>query len=324
MNKIKTLSCLGFAAWFGPAALFAGGAGTSGALNLLSDPNARAASLAGALAAEADDIGAFSYNPASLSTLRTGQVSLLYGQGLTDDALSHAAAGFPMRRGALGVSFLHYDGGDFDFFDGVARRTVTAQTDLALAVGYGLKEGRFDWGVAAKYFRSELIERSEASAVAFDFGAAAAVSSRLRVGASFQNVGSELKYEGEGDDLPRLARLSAAFDLSGGSRRGRLFVDLPYYMNESALDAGVGLEGTFGPLSLRAGYRTGVDQGGFAAGAGFALGRAAIDYSFGLIDDLDNTQKVSVTFRFGAAEKRRVLNASDLRRARAMTLGETR
>src|SRR5687767_14400001 len=71
----------------------AGSEGTSGGLTLLSATTARASGLGAALSASVDDISGFGYNPASLSTLKTGQASFLYQQGMVDDSFGHFMIG---------------------------------------------------------------------------------------------------------------------------------------------------------------------------------------------------------------------------------------
>ncbi|MCG3204106.1 MAG: hypothetical protein KCHDKBKB_00809 [Elusimicrobia bacterium] len=306
MNNRKALTFLALIAislgWSGKALtpLFAQGLGSSAGINLMNDVDARATSLAGALGADKDNVGASAYNPASLATLEANEMSLQYGQGLTDDSFSQVTSGFPLKWGTIGSSLYYYNGGEFDLFDGSQRRNVTAQSDYLLTMAFAKNEGEWDWGLSAKYFRSELIETSQASTLAFDFGLARDLTKNLRLATSLQNIGHGLTYDETTVDLPRIGRVSAAYSPTNSDSSLFLF-DVPFHMNEGQFEWRMGFETMLGGLQARVGYQYGLDQlGGFTVGAGLPIGKAMIDYNFSLIQHLDNAQRVSVTYRFGA------------------------
>src|SRR5262249_42958162 len=148
----------------------------------------------------------FGYNPASLKTLKTGQASFLYQKGLVEDSYGHFMIGSPMRNGSLGLSVGYYNGGSIDLYDGVTQRTVTAQRDMTMALGYAHNIGNVSVGMTGKYLSSELIESAKATAYAADFGLSMGMGSRMQLGAAVQNIGTQLKFVQEGDSLPRIAR----------------------------------------------------------------------------------------------------------------------
>lgn len=278
--------------------------GTSAGVNILNDATARASALSGTLGADENDISAFSYNPASLQSLRGSQVAIQHLKGLTDDSLSQISAGVPLKKGVLGASVFYYDGGNFELFDGSTRRNVQAQKDYLLAVGYGKNNGKFDLGFTTKYFRSELLGMFSASTVVVDFGAARRLTSQLRVATSLQNIGKNLTYGSEGENLPKIARASLAYKLHEGASHPEMFyMDIPYHINEKKFELHMGAETMLGALHARIGYRNGIDElGGITVGLGFDIGQAVIDYSVDSNAYLDNTQKVSVTYCFGNSE----------------------
>lgn len=297
MNKITTLIIL--LALSGASSVYAKGAGTSGGLTLIEATSARASSLGEAYSAMTDDIAAFGYNPASLGSMQSGQAAFLYQQGLVDDSYGHFMIGGPSRKGSIGLSLGYYNGGEMELYDGVTERTVTSQRDLALALGYARDIGPVTFGMTGKYLSSELIETEKATAFAGDFGLSVPVMSRLRIGAAVQNIGTQLKFIEEGDDLPRIARAGFALALIPQKYVTTLLVDAPYFLNEEELRPSVGLEVSIGVLSLRGGYKSGSDLQEFSVGTGFQLGRSSLDYSFGLADKLDSQHRVSLAMRFG-------------------------
>src|SRR5687768_17043628 len=113
--------------------LFAKGGGSSAGLTLLRTSGARVSALGNAGAAIRNDITALGFNPASLGSLSSMQVSLFHEEGFSDDAYSQIMAGSKLPLGAFGVSAGRYDGGEIQLHDGVNPvRSVTAQQDLVL------------------------------------------------------------------------------------------------------------------------------------------------------------------------------------------------
>jgi len=284
-----------------PAVTLASGAGASGGLSLLSIGNARAAALGQAYTASFDDVAGMEYNPASLGTLKSGQASLLYQQGLIQDSYGHFIIGTPKgANSALGFSFGYYNGGKIDLTNAAGNtESVNAQTDLTGGVGYAHKFGGLSLGFSGKFLQSKLIEQVSATAYAADAGFMLPVNSRIRIGGAALNYGTQLKYEEAGDNLPRMLRIGAAFLLAPGRSNTTLLLDAPYMVNEKITTPSVGLETLVGPLALRAGYRSGGGVQELTMGAGFTLGRSSLDYAFGLINQLDAQHKVSLSMKFG-------------------------
>lgn len=274
-------------------------AGTSGGLTLMEAPGARAAALGEAFSAVSDDVSAMGYNPASLKSLKSGQASFLYQQGLVEDSYGQFMIGTPTKGGSLGMSVGYYNGGTIDLYDGSSVRTVNAQTDLSVGLSYANNMGPISIGLTGKYLSSQLIESERATAFAGDLGMSMPVSSRLNMGAAVQNIGTELKFIEEGDSLPRMARAGMAYSFMSNNA-ATLLVDGVYHMNEQELRPAAGLEINFGLLSIRGGYKGGNDQE-FSIGTGLMIGRSNLDYAFGMMDGLDARHRVSLSMRFGGA-----------------------
>src|SRR6476659_3916820 len=69
------------------------GNGVSAGLILSQDSNARASALGGSIEALGDDVSAFAYNPASLSSLTSNNAVVAYQRGLVNDSFSQIQFG---------------------------------------------------------------------------------------------------------------------------------------------------------------------------------------------------------------------------------------
>jgi len=226
------------------AVLAGGGAGTVGGLTLLEPFGARPAALGEAFSAVTNDLSAFGYNPASLKSLERGQASFMYQKGMAEDSYGQFSIGGPLKRSGLGLSVGYYDAGSMDLVeeDGGTSRTVTAQKDLLVSLGYAREMGGITYGLTGKYIQSKLIDKYSATAYAMDFGAQMALGGRLNIGAAVQNLGTQMKFVEEGDSLPRIYRAGASLMLIPGSYATTLLVDMPYHAVEGQLLPAAGLE----------------------------------------------------------------------------------
>lgn len=303
MKKITFIATLAtILTAFSPSFLLAKGAGTSGGLTLIEASGARAAALAEAFSAMSNELCAMNYNPGSLGTLQSGQASFMYQKGMMEDSYGQFLIGAPTARGAWGLQVGYYNGGTMDIsYDGVTSQTVNAQKDVMVNLGLGRKLRSASVGVNLKYLSSQLIEKEKATAYAADFGLSMALGSRVRVGGAVQNIGTQLKYVQEGDSLPRIVRAGMAVSLVRGNSPLSLLVDAPYFVNEAEVRPALGLELGIGALALRAGYRKLGATNEFTIGTGFLLGKTSFDYSFGMMQDLESQQRVSLSMRFGGA-----------------------
>lgn len=301
LKSIASLSIFGLAFVQGIAA-WASGNGTTAGLTLLEAPSARASGLAESMSAVGNDVSAYAYNPAALSSLRTGQASFLYQKGLIDDSFGQLRIGWPAAHGGVGLSVGYYNGGDMQIADGTATRTVTAQRDISVSLGLAGHAGRWGYGLAGKYLSSEIVESARANDYAADLGLTFAATSNLRFGAAVQNLGPKLTYLSQGDDLPRSARVGVALSLPRHGLTTTLLTDATYRMVEKDFQPALGVEFGLGPLALRTGVRSTGGQTEFTAGTGFLMGASSIDYSVGVAKELDTTHRISYSFRFGSSD----------------------
>jgi len=281
-----------------PYLSYAAGVGSSGGATLIASPSARASALGEAFSASSNDIAGFSYNPASLNSLLSGHASFLYHQVLEDESFGQFMIGFPLPKGSLGFSVGYYDGGELDLFDGVTRRTVAAQQDIVISLGYAQKVGTASIGLTGKYLSSELGEVAKATAFAGDLGLQFPVHPRIRFGAAVQNMGTELKFVENGDPLPLIARAGLNILIVPGPLTTSLLLEAPYFLNEEEFQPSVGLEIGMGLLAIRTGYKWGREAESFSIGSGFLLGQISLDYAFGLVNSFETQHRVSLSTRF--------------------------
>jgi len=286
-----------------PTRILASGSASSGGLTLTEGIGSRPEALGEAFTAVSDDVTAIAYNPAAVATLTRGQASFLLESGLIGDRDGHLTVGMPnaSRTGGFGLSVGYYNAGNIDLVnDNGTTSSVKAQEDMSAKLAYAHQWNNISFGLAGTYLHSTLAGIYTATAFSGDIGLLARVSSRLSIGASALNYGTQLKYISEGDTLPETLRVGGSFLLlPGRSMSTSLLLDGSYMNNEKQFAPGVGLETLIGPLAVRAGFRKLGDSSQFSAGAGFALGSTSIDYAFGLINQLDTHQKISVSMHFG-------------------------
>lgn len=274
--------------------------GTSAGLTLKEASGGRPAALGEAVTAMTDDITAFSYNPASLESLKTSQASFFYRSGLANDTYGQLSVGSPLGEGSVGLSVGYFSAGDFDMNDGVNHRTANAQRDLSVGLGYSFYIGRLDLGFTGKYLTSALAETESATAFAADAGFQLPLSSRVRLGGAIQNLGTKLTYRSEGEDLPTLIRSGVAVALTASKSAPILSLDGLYDVHASNLSPALGFEKPFGPLAFRAGYRTVHGAQRFTAGLGIAYSAFTLDYAIGMGSELNSMHTLSITSRFPA------------------------
>lgn len=273
---------------------------TQAGLSLLEAPTARAAALNGALTAGQNDVAAFAFNPASLSSLQKNQATFLLQNGINDDAYGQFSVGIPSQKSGLGFSVGYYDGGDLLVSDGFTLKNVASQKDLVVRLGLSRSIHSFSFGMAGTYLSSTLAEQDQATAVAGDFGVGYKMNSRINLGAAIQNIGTKIRFDSAGDELPRIARWGGEISVHPYNIATKLFLDAAYHMNPGEWRPALGVETKVGPLAFRMGYKTGRNAEELSVGTGFLIGQTGFDYSFGLVNQLESQHRVSVGFEFGS------------------------
>jgi len=271
---------------------WARGPGTTGANFLKIGIGARAEALGGAYTALSDDGSALYWNPAGLAQLKEKEFFATYNvwfQGISQGYLSFS---FPSLKGVLAAGVNYINMGELEKRDQWGNpEGIFSASDLYLSLGYAreISPGLM-LGLSGGYLEDTIAEDKKSTFLG-NIGVMIKPTSNISLGASAQNIGSNL---GE-DDLPLILRAGAALKVLSST----LSFDAVFPNdNDSYYAAGIEY-----PLSsfftLRAGYRTGKDAGeGYSAGLGFNLSSVSLDYAYVPYGDLGNSHRVSLGMRF--------------------------
>ena len=261
--------------------------------------SARAAGMAGAFGAVADDLGALEYNPAGLGLLNNSQVSMMYSRWLADINFGSVAGAHVipfLGTVGLGLNLL-----DIGSIDGSAK-TFSASSFLLRAAWARSLRDDLTVGAGLKVL-NEKISDFNSSGGTLDAGALYTPIRGLTVGAAVMNLGTVSAFESKKDALPMLIKLAAAYKGLEGDY-GMLIgsADLDYYPAPAGLfNPTFGVEYWGGKyFALRAGYavrKTDLSSlVGFAAGVGVRWEALRIDYAFAPFASLGTTHRVALNW----------------------------
>jgi len=298
--------------------------GTTAASFLKSPASARLSALGfGAAALMAPD--AFFYNPAGTAYIPRGASSVLLGyESLLEGSGRTAVAGLKgLAHGTVGLGALYRYETDLKKYDIYGESSGNFEAyDAAFIGSYAARLESLDLGLAVKYIRSKLYDRS-AGAAALDAGVVIKGSARSGTDLAFfaRNFGPRQKLGSESAPLP--------FEFGGGLNwrlipklgffiDGRLPVDhsaylilggelaIPFASAPEASGAGSDHPAPRSGLFLRSGlnFKNNDDLGllgAFSAGFGVKLSGAVFDYAFVPYGDLGVTHRFTLGWGFGAS-----------------------
>jgi hypothetical protein len=262
------------------------------AVNALSRTEAvRSQALGGAGVALGYDPSLVWLNPASAARAERSSIILTGAKGYFDDVTGEAVGAFPVFGAVLSLAAVYDDAGEATVIaSDLTERRVHARQDVLLCAGLaGPLTAGLTGGVTVKRLRSTLAEEFVTTAMVFDAGVQASVSSRVKVGASVQNLGTGVKYLDDRVGLPSVARAGVAYAVhTAGAGEDSdyliLLSDLEYPLRENAPGWNAGAEYRFhGILAVRLGAQLGAAHlGRLSAGLGLLGGLRDKDRSFGL------------------------------------------
>jgi hypothetical protein len=269
--------------------------------------------MADAFAAVDGGLDSLSYNPAGMARLTQSELRSDYTHGLVDDSFSFLGYAQRLKPLTIGVGAEYYDAGtiNLNLSDGTQGTRKVEQDYVGMLAAAAELPGGLAAGLVAKYYRFNLAQEARASGAAFDAGAQwHSPLPGLSFGAALQNVGAAVKFEQQGDPLPRTIRAGAAYALTLEGQTGDAVVAFDRFLFTadmiSVLDeplaaaTGVELRMPFGPsgsAALRMGYQFNSTANGLALGVGFREGRFLIDYAMGLQKTLGNVHHFSLGVR---------------------------
>ncbi len=292
MNK-KYILLLALAAFFSTGVAFAGNPdrqGEAGANQLIINPWARCAGLHAMNTANTSGAEAMYLNVAGLSRVTGSQIQIGHTRYIADINLNAIGFAVPVGNGggAFGISLVAMDMGDFDLTtvetpEGSGATFSPTYFNMGLSYAH-LFENKVSVGITAKIV-NEAISNAAARAFALDAGVqyVTGENDNFRFGISLRNVGSKMRFTGEGlskqlpnpgpvnynstyyeranaYELPSQLNLGVSYDWLLGSQN-RLTMMGNFTSNAFSRDQlGGGLELTVGKnFALRAGYKAELD-----------------------------------------------------------------
>ena len=304
-------------------------------------PCARATAMGDAYSVLASGAEAVFWNPAGVALTDKSEVSLTYLKWIFDTQQGAFSFSMPIGNfGSVGVQVQYVDFGEIPealwesphkddiLYPGLTGNTFHPFTYLVGLTYASQITEKFATGISVKYARESLYDgqahvatnaSGETSTVntwgagfIFDFGLNYNTGFRtIRLGASMQNFGANVRYAAEASPVPIALRVGIAADLMGNnalllpsedSRLGMAF-DL-FQPNDFAQQAHMGLEYVYGgAVAVRAGYKFNYDADGFTAGLGLqqtiAQTKFSFDYSYGVLNyNLGNVHRISLGVGF--------------------------
>lgn len=276
-------------------------AGTVSALFLTAETSPRAASLAGAFTAIANDESAFFYNPAGLIRQKTATIAFNHTQWFRGIRMDNLVAGYKFSPDiglALSIAHLWMDAipitdhtGQSDGEMNISNSSVTA------ALAYRFYRGMYA-GLAVNYLNENLHVLSS-NRISFDLSYYMFTLVRgLTFGVNLKNMGAAAVYQKEEEVLPFTVRAGLAYKL----KNPELFFALDYIKTKgSDFQIALGIEYVFRKqVSLRVGNRF---KNGEAFSPAFGIGytylnKFGLDYHFEPHPYLDSIHQVGLKYKF--------------------------
>lgn len=274
----------------------------------------RAAAMAGAYTAVADDATATYWNPAALLNVERNSVMgshMVWIQGLRQEFV-----GFGMRRGkhAVGVSFLGL------FSDDLDGRTDTGEKAGSFSYGDASFSGSYAYqvsqsiglGVTARYVRESLgsvpigVDGSSKTdftldGFAFDLGGTWKTPMKgLSAAAAVRNMGAAMSYDFDAAgqfDLPTTVQGGFAYRHKDANNGGLLVAADVSSARGDEVSFRIGAEYAFrGQFLIDAGYKTGFENQNVSFGLGYT-NKVIVHYAFvPVYDDLGNSHQISLGY----------------------------
>jgi hypothetical protein len=309
-------------------------------------PDARGTAMGDALASIASGANAVFWNPAGIAHADAIDVAGTTTMWLFDAQQHALAVAVPLDDwGTVGVQFQYVDygsmpvtrvdalrivgsGSDVSYNPGLTGETFNPSTFL-IGVTYAKKmTDKFATGFTVKFINESLWSNSTvtyttssggtetvntfARLLLFDFGLQYNTGYRtVRISASVQNFGQQVKFAKEAFPAPLAFRIGTAADVVGPNgllaesedNRITMAYDL-FQPNDYKQQMHLGMEyGFTDAVFLRAGYKFMYDNDGLTAGAGVRQAVAgfplSLDYSYGSMGDyLPAVHRISVGVQF--------------------------
>jgi len=278
-------------------------AGTRGFQFLRIGIGARQISMGETSCAVAGDVNTIFWNPAGLSQIKEPGISFSHNQWFADISEQSIIGNYPTKLGNFGVGilYLHMDeftGYDIDSEGEPVRIPNFTAYDVAGIFSYSRSFWNVPTGFNLKIFQEKL-EDKKVNGIAMDAGFLCKTPiDNLSMGLSIQNIGKGVKFIDKTSSLPLNVKYGIAYQLLKDTLLLVADINKPV---DNELEGSFGVEYDLGKiLALRAGYNTGNDfDSGIAAGVGLVIADWIVDYAYVPYGKLGNTQRISISAKFG-------------------------
>lgn len=316
MNKIMRAGAIGMTL-SGLCLPASAGTSLSGGAMLEQKLHPRAEAMGQAAAAMGvDESGAAGWNPAGLFFNPDQSLGAIALRGITDDQSGGVYYNQPIsRKGALGAAVNYYDAGRFDVTtaDSLVKQVAAQRDGLAVVTGAyqaDILGQQVALGANLKALFSSLVEEYSAFTLAVDIGAMAEalpLLDNLFLGLAVRNLGLPIKYQQEADPLPLTALAGAAYQIiPKGQHQVVAALDASYDAVNHLARANLGLEYCYAEtLAVRAGYKMNYALDTLTLGLGVRFQGIRLDYAFGLMNELNSTHRLGLSYTLSRDEQRR-------------------
>lgn len=294
-----------------PLAALAGdeSVGTTSANFLKIAPHARPAAMGEAYSSLSDDEAANMYNPAGIARIDQNDFSATHIEWFQGIRLEHLGGVMNFgQMGAWGASVTWLQ------VDDIVRTQRTGTTgdpasqfvelgnfsphDMALNVSYAKPLNPHLMAGGRLNVIQQNIDNSNGFGVSLDAGLQYLnLFQGFDLGAVVHQLGSQVKVGDTPYAMPLIVNVGASY--SPFQKQVRVLYE-SNLATDNAVQSGVGVEGWFwDTMALRGGYKFGY-LNGYTLGMGFKVEALKLDYAFIPYGELGNTQRLTVSYVFGA------------------------
>ena len=281
---------------------------------------ARAVAMGEAYSAVADDATALYWNPAAMTQIKGGSLTLMHASYLESSYFDYGGYARNTGRSAVGMGLQYFSAGAITQTDAAGAETGKfTPYDLAASLGYARKFGGCAVGLSVKFIQSRILKTARAVAADVGLLSPAYFDGRVKVAFTATNIGGTMKFDQTKEKLPLTLRAGSAYRPSA---RWLLSLDAvmprddrPYaaagaefkLVESEDKYASRQFHGEGWSFAGRAGFNTqtlgGIDGfTGLSFGMGIDSGRYAMDYAFVPFGGVGQAHRLSLHYHFGEDE----------------------
>ncbi len=287
------------------------GAGETGAFFLNINPDAKGGSLAGAVAAEVDDLSSLYWNPAGLSETVKNNVLLSFNKWISEINCFYAGYSIPVnwfKQGTAGVSLSYVDLGELESrnTEGVIENIFNSYS-AGYTVGYGFKlKMNIELGINFKMYYQKLFYENTI-AVGADIGSKVILQKdkNLILGLVLKNIGTAGVFVEDNEIMPVSVNSGIMYRIKiNDIRYVKILGGIDYILYQTPF-INIGIEYVYkNMVYIRAGYSydTGVNYlnwiNGLTAGLGLKIKQFYFDAAWISLGELGSSLQTTVKYSF--------------------------